>query len=368
MKSGGENVHATQALVLPRLLTSRHNVQRPNQSKIQNLRSKILRPPGQSRIQNLKSKICVYSGMSSSDRRSTLGGLLAILLWSSSIAVSRSLTESLGVFSAGAFSYILAGSLGVLYSFLRRDSRARPANLPLPYLVSCGSLFVVYQLCLYLAVGLAPNHYWVVVAGILNYLWPVLTLVFSIPILKTRARWWVIPGFVLALGGTVLAMAPENGSTPPDAQAGAVAVAVPLLALAAAITWALYSNLARKHAAAQPGNAVPFFFLLSGMLMLVLRFIFHEESRWTTGNLLSLAYMSLLPCLIAYTLWDKAMRKGDIVLVTVLSYLTPLLSTALTCFWLGARPGLNLWLACLMLIAGALLSRSSLKTPDGADG
>jgi drug/metabolite transporter (DMT)-like permease len=295
-----------------------------------------------------------------------VGGFLAIFIWGTGIAVSRTLTDNFGVFSAGAFSFLLAGSLGILHSSLSKDSRVRPWHLPFPYLAICGSLFIFYQLCWYLALGLAPNHDWVVVAGIINYLWPVLTLVFSIPILKTRARWWAVPGFLLALSGTVLAMSKGAGPGPLPQDGGAAPVAVLILAFAAAIAWALYSNLARKHAGAQQGNAVPFFFLLSGLLMLLLRFVFHEQSQWTTGGVLCLAYMALFPCLTAYTLWDKAMRKGDIVLVTVFSYFTPLLSTVVTCVFLTVRPGWNLWCACLMLIAGALLSRSSLKIPDAS--
>ncbi|MGD0094494.1 MAG: EamA family transporter [Planctomycetota bacterium] len=308
--------------------------------------------------------------MTALDRKCTLGGIAAVLLWSSSIAFVRSLRESLGVFSAGAFSYLLAGALGVAYSFLIRDSstpvgapasRRPPSGLSVAYLASCGALFVIYQLCLILAIGLAAGGQQVVEAGLINYLWPVLTLVFSIPILKTHARWWVVPGFALALGGTMLTEAQALCSTPSSPGAGGASLAVPLLALVAAITWALYSVLARKHAAARQGNAVPWFFVASGLLMLVLRFVRHEESQWSAGSALSLVYMALFPSLIAYTLWDKAMRQGDMVLVTVFSYFTPLLSTVLTCLLLGVRPGWSVWLACLLLIAGALLSRWSLK-------
>jgi drug/metabolite transporter (DMT)-like permease len=53
------------------------------------------------------------------------------------------------------------------------------------------------------------------------------------------------------------------------------------------------------------------------------------------------------------------MRKGTIVLVVSISYVTPLLSTLLNCAYLHMRPGPSLWLACAMVIGGAVLCRRS---------
>ena len=63
--------------------------------------------------------------------------------------------------------------------------------------------------------------------------------------------------------------------------------------------------------------------------------------------------------LLAYVLWDAAMRRGDQLLVAAASFLTPLLSTACVSLVLGVRPGGLFWIACLLLAAGAALSRVS---------
>jgi drug/metabolite transporter (DMT)-like permease len=298
------------------------------------------------------------------DRRtSTLGGLAAVLIWSTSIAFSRSLTESLGIFSAGAFSFLLAGTLGVLRLYVTHGG-ASFAVPPRRYLLGCGTLFILYQLCLYVAVGLASGGAQVVEVGIINYLWPVLTLLLSLPLLKMRARWSVVPGFLLALVGTALAVwaSPHAAPTAPEAPTRAPYL-VPALAGVAALAWAFYSNFARKFASDHRGDAVPFFFLLSGTLMLALRFAFGEHSEWTTRSVLNLAYLALLPCLLAYSLWDRAMRRGDLILVAVFSYFTPLISTVVTCVVLAVRPAWPVWAACALLIAGAQMSRASLQAP-----
>jgi drug/metabolite transporter (DMT)-like permease len=69
--------------------------------------------------------------------------------------------------------------------------------------------------------------------------------------------------------------------------------------------------------------------------------------------------------LLAYALWDAAMRRGDQILVAAISFLTPLLSTACITLVLGVRPGGLFWTACLLLTAGAGISRVSVKESAG---
>jgi drug/metabolite transporter (DMT)-like permease len=73
-----------------------------------------------------------------------------------------------------------------------------------------------------------------------------------------------------------------------------------------------------------------------------------------------LAYLGLVPTVLAYVFWDIAVRCGDLNLVAVLSYFTPLLSTLASCLYLGVVPGVNLLLGCVLVISGALMSRASI--------
>lgn len=67
---------------------------------------------------------------------------------------------------------------------------------------------------------------------------------------------------------------------------------------------------------------------------------------------------------LAYVFWETAMQRGDLIAVAAASYLTPLLSTLASCLYLGAAPGLGLWIGCLFLLAGAGLSRASVQAPE----
>lgn len=301
-----------------------------------------------------------------STRRGTVFGGIAILLWSTTVAFSRSLTEQLGTFTAAALIYTAAGVLGLLIASLRTGELQKINKLPRLYLVGCGTLFVIYIICLYLALGMAENRAQVLAVGLINYLWPALSLAFSIPLLKKRAGPLLVLGIVLALTGIWLA------TTGPNLQVDNLyqepKALIPYgLALTAAVSWALYSNLSRRWAAGDDGGGVPLFLFASGLILWLMRIPTNEISVWSWKANLELAYMAVFPGMIAYVLWDYSVRKGEIILVASLSYLTPLFSTLISSLVLDVRPATEIWIAAGLIIAGALICKTSIYPDKQAD-
>ena len=255
--------------------------------------------------------------------RSTLQGLLALLFWGSTIAFSRSLTEQLGTLTAASYIFLLAGGISCAYLVIS-GGLGKLARLSRTYLTGCGALFVVYMASLYVAIGTATNRLQVLEVGLVNYLWPTLTLLLAVPILKSRARATLIPGCLLAFGGVLLAAA-ETGMSWELFVANLESNWLPyVLAFVAAVCWALYSNLTRRWASEAESGAVPLFLLASGLVLAGLMLILPERTQWTSQSMIELAYMAVFPTIFAYTFWDTAMRRGNMILVASLSYLTPL--------------------------------------------
>jgi len=128
-----------------------------------------------------------------------------------------------------------------------------------------------------------------------------------------------------------------------------------LLALCAAALWALYSVLSRRWAADAEGGAVPLFAVAAGLALGALRPFFPAPMAWTVRPVVELGFMALLPTLVAYAFWDRAMRRGNVTLVAALSYLIPVLSTLVISRYLHVRVGWNVWLACGLIVAGAIV-------------
>jgi len=297
----------------------------------------------------------------SQENLNTIYGILAILFWGTTIAFSRSLTEQLGPLTAASWIYMLSGIWGCIYLINKPGGIKKTFQLPVLYLIGCGTLFIFYMVCLYLAVGLAFSREQVIEVSIINYLWPGLTLIFSIPILNKKGKIILIPGIVIAFVGFYLATV-NSGMFSWEAFKGNFQVSyLPyLLAFMAAITWGLYSNLVRRWAGHAEGGAVPLFLLVTGLVLTTIRFMFSEESYWTPRVIVELLYMSVFPTFLAYIFWDRAMRKGKIILVVSLSYFTPLLSIVISSLYLQVLIKSTLWIACGLVIAGAVICKFSI--------
>lgn len=294
-------------------------------------------------------------------RQNTLLGLIAILLWSTTIAFSRSLTEQLGTFTTAALIYTLAGFFGLLYLSLQSGGISSLRKLPRLYLFGCGALFVAYITLLYLAIGFAANRTQVLTIGLINYLWPGFSLMFSIPILGRKAKPLLPAGILIAFGGIWLSTYSGSNLSSLSIISGADSWVPYGLALLASISWGLYTNLSRRWAANHDGGGVPLFLLASGLLLTVFRLTSPETAHWSQMTGIHLAYMALLPGMLAYILWDIAVRKGEIILVASLSYLTPLLSTVISALVLKVQPGPALWLGAALVFIGALVCKISVE-------
>lgn len=286
----------------------------------------------------------------------TIQGFAAVLLWSVTVAVARSLSERLGPLTAAAAVYAVSGTLALAVLFWRGGHRTLFTGNSRRYLFGCGALFVAYMLFFYLAVGGAVSREQVLAVGLLNYLWPVLTLLGTVVFLGRNGSWPLIPGTLLALVGIYLVLA--QGADLSWSGFVANMMRSPLIYLygaLAAVVWALYSVLARKWGGAANEGAVALFLPLTALVLFFLSLAADEPRQWSApviGEMLFLGTATFL----GYEFWDRAMRKGDVVLVAAASYLTPLLSTIFASIYLAVVPSASLWIGCVVLIAGSLIS------------
>lgn len=286
-------------------------------------------------------------------------GFVAILLWGTTIPLSRHAAEQLGAFSAAAAVYLTSGIIGCLCLLVTGRIRTLRLEMSRKYLWGCGGLMVVYSVLLYTAIGFARDGSELIMVTVANYLWPALTLLLSVPILRHRARGSILVAAVLlSVAGQWLAISPSDGGVARGLSAPVVA------ALAAAVVWGLYSNLSRRWAEGAASTAMPLFILVTGICLLLLRCSVREENTWTPLVLLEIVYLAIFPTLSAYTCWDIAMRRGNLVLVAAASYLTPVLSVWVSRWYLSISVTPAQWLATGMVVLGAAVCKWSIGPPS----
>ena len=212
--------------------------------------------------------------------------------------------------------------------------------MPPAYLLVCGGLFITYIVTVQTGIGFARDRQQAIEVILLNYLWPGLTMALSVPLQGRRARWWLVPGVLLGLVGAALGVASGRGVSGWQMLENLRVAPMPyVLGTAAAVSWALYSNLSRRLAGEGKASGVPVFLLASGVAMGLMHLFSAEQMHWGRQVQWELLYSALLPGLLAYTFWEVAMRRGQMGLVVAVSYLTPLLATVVTCYYLAGAAG-----------------------------
>jgi len=206
-----------------------------------------------------------------------------------------------------------------------------------------------YHLLLFIALRHAPP----VEANLVNYLWPLLIVVLApvwLPGVQLRPVHWLAG--LLGFGGAALAIGGGRQ------WAGGLAWGY-LPALGAAFIWASYSLGTRRLAErgeAFPTAAIGLFGLVSGGLSLACHAALEPAVSLTLRDAALIGAMGLGPLGAAFFLWDRALKGGDPRTIGVLSYVTPLASTALLALVSGRALTPTLGLAAGLIVGAALLA------------
>ncbi len=266
--------------------------------------------------------------------RANLYALGAIVLWAT--------LASLGLALQHLPPFLLTGIALVIGSMpawpLIRQWKVPAATLALGIYGLFGFHFL-----LFIALRLAPP----VQANLVNYLWPLLIVLLApafLPGLRLKATHVVAAA--VGFGGAAVAILGVTG----DSGAGWSWGYVP--ALGSAFIWASYSLLT-KRVPAFPTAAIGLFGLVAGLLALACHWALEPSTPVAAGDWALLALMGLGPLGAAFFLWDKALKLGDARHIGILSYLTPLASTALLMTVTGRPLTGSIGLAALLIVGAA---------------
>jgi drug/metabolite transporter (DMT)-like permease len=277
-------------------------------------------------------------------RTATLIGLTAILMWSL-LAVLTVATGKIPAFQLAALTFAIGALVGFLSFIGRPEAIGALRQPPLAWMVGVGGLFG-YHALYFLALRFAPPAE----AGLLNYLWPLLIVLFSALLPGERLLSHHIIGALLGLAGTVLLFAGSRTGFTPGQVPGLIA------AFVAAFVWAAYSVMSRKLKSV-PTDAVAGFCAATALLAAVVHELV-EVTVWpdTPAQWLAITALGIGPVGAAFYAWDIGMKRGDIRVLGAASYATPLLSTAFLILAGFARPSANIAIAAVLIAGGGLIA------------
>jgi drug/metabolite transporter (DMT)-like permease len=296
----------------------------------------------------------VAGGVLSANRNAaTLVGFSAVLMWSS-LALLTASSGQVPPFQLAAISFTIGGGIGAATWIVRPAALRSLRQPPEVWALGVSGLFG-YHALYFTALRLAPPAE----AGLINYLWPLLIVLFAGLLPQERLKLHHLAGALLGLIGTIVLIGSRSNL-------GFAAADMPGFAAAfvAAFVWATYSVLSRQFATV-PTDVVAAFCLVTAALAAVCHIAF-EETVWPAGTRewLAIVGLGLGPVGLAFYAWDIGVKRGDIRVLGAASYAAPVLSTLLLVLTGFAEPSLSLAAAAVLIAGGGVLAAKDMLVPD----
>ncbi|MEQ1614585.1 MAG: EamA family transporter [Hyphomicrobiaceae bacterium] len=281
----------------------------------------------------------------------TLQGLVAVLLWAA-LAALTTYASAVPPFQLAVMTFAVGTLVGLCYAWASGE-RIVPILRSVPMGAWALGVYglLLFHACYFYALQQAPA----IEVSLIVYLWPLL-IVLASGLLPARfggqgLKWWHVVGALLAFAGTILILL--GASARPDLSGS---VAGYLAAIAAVLIWSSYSVASRLYRGV-PSSAV----VGSCAATAVGSWLLHlalEPTVWPASATpwIAILALGLGPVGLAFYVWDRGMKHGNIQLLGAISYATPLLSTIIMAgLGRGEATG-TLWVAAALVTAGALVA------------
>jgi len=206
----------------------------------------------------------------------------------------------------------------------------------------------LYYIVLFKAYSMLPAQE----AQPLNYTWPIMLVLLSIPLLgqKIGVRSILaviicfIGVFIISTQGNVLEFRFSNAT-------GAI------LALSTAVIWALFWILNMKDDRDEVLKLLLSFFF--GFIYIIITVLgFSEVPLKLDDSILAAGYVGIFEMGLCFVLWSKALQLSDsTAMVSKLVYLVPVMSLVFIYFILGEKILSSTMIGLLVILAGIILER-----------
>lgn len=291
-------------------------------------------------------------------KKATLIGLIAIVLWSAIVGLIKSVSEGFGPIGGAALIYSCSAAL-LLFTVGFPALRTFPRR----YLVIGSILFVCYELCLSLSLGFTHNGRQAIEVGMVNYLWPSMTIVLAVIVNRQKTSPLIIPGVILAVAGIGRVLGGEQAFS--LSGIGNNIMDNPLsygLAFSGAVIWAIYCIVTKKIA--NGSNGITLFFMLTALTLWIKFMVSPQPAFAVSPQVLINLALAAMAMGFGYAAWNVGILHGNVTLLAAASYFIPIISSMLAAFILSSHLTLTFWQGTAMVSLGSLICWWSTRSPE----
>jgi len=190
-------------------------------------------------------------------------------------------------------------------------------------------------------------------AFIINYLWPIMTVLFASIILKEKMTVRKAIAILLSFVGVVIVA--SDGSLQGFS---AENISGALFCILAAVSYGLFSALNKKFGYDQFISMMLYYFT---SFIIATGYVFLTKDYFTIGSvqIAGLAWVGICSSAVGYTCWALALRYGNTVKISNLAYITPFLSLVWTFLLLKEPFSVYSFLGLLIIVLGIFIQMKS---------
>lgn len=270
-----------------------------------------------------------------------------LLLWGSFSAVSKLLLTRLDSFQVQFYMFGMA-FLIMTANMFSKNNREKLRSLQQKELVKL-MLFALPSFFYYFLYTLALRMIPAIEASMLNYLFPIMIVVFAIPINHEKVNTSKLVSILLGFAGVLVVI--TNGKI---SNLGFSNLAGDLLAIGAAVCWGIFSNVGKRNKVDQTLSNYIYVlvsFALSGIGVL----IFSRITIPDTASFIGILWISLSSIVLAYPIWFRILKGTTSALAASMSFVTPFVTLGFIMLLLGEKLGMIQVAGFLLILAGIAL-------------
>lgn len=282
---------------------------------------------------------------------SYLYALFAAFLWGSTAGVVKLLLLGLGnlqvLFFTNLFAFFGLASVvffqkkkAIIQTYTKRD------YITFIWMGFLGTF--LYTFFLFTGLGLLPAQE----AFIINYLWPVMVVIFAALILKEKITGRKIFAIACSFFGIIIVITKGNFESLQFSNLlGAVSAAL------GALVWGIFSVLGKKQNY-EGFTSMMFFYLFGTLFAFIAVLLFSSIPHISLQQFAGLLWLGVFVNGLAFVFWFLALKHGDTAKIANIIFLTPFLSLLYIYFLTGEQILVSSIVGLVVIVAGNFISLS----------
>lgn len=271
----------------------------------------------------------------------------AIFFWSTMATISKLLLGSFSGLQVLSISSLFAGLFLLFKNIsthnIRKMKFYKFKDIIIMILIGLPGIFL-YNIFYYFGAAIMPASQ----AFIINYLWPIMSVVFACILLKEKLTPRKIIAIVLSFLGVIIVTAESLGSLEISALAGAGCI------LFAAVCYGLFTALSQKYEYDKNISQMLTYFA-TFLITAIMSVISKEPLQIGVLEILGLAWNGVFVMGVATTAWTIALESGNTAKISNLAYITPFASLIWTSLFLKEPISILSVVGLVVIVVGILI-------------